>query len=169
MDIKLIIFLAISTITLAFAAIVAFSRNIIYSAFALLGVFAGILGLYVMLSADFVAVIQLVVYIGGILVLILFAVMFTTRVDLVTGKRLLLNRAAEPLAAFVGVAILGGLIWRFIHKSEWVVGPRETFEPTSALIGNKFLQEYLLPFEIVSFLLVLVLIGAIVLSRREVK
>lgn len=169
MDITLVIFLAISVITLVAAAVVAFSRNIIHSAFALLGVFAGILGLYVMLSADFVAVIQLVVYIGGILVLILFAVMFTTRIDLATGKRLLLNRAIEPLAAFVGVVILGGLIWRFIYRAKWPVAAREHFTPTTALIGDKFLQEYLLPFEIVSLLLVLVLVGAIVLARREVK
>ncbi|MBI2092077.1 MAG: NADH-quinone oxidoreductase subunit J, partial [Deltaproteobacteria bacterium] len=76
MDIKLIIFIFISAITLASAGVVAFSRNILYSAFALLGVFAGVLGLYIMLSADFVAIAQLVIYIGGILILIGILILF---------------------------------------------------------------------------------------------
>lgn len=169
MDIKLIIFFAISAITVLSAAVAAFSRSIIYSAFALLGVFAGVLGLYVLLSADFVAIVQLVVYIGGILVLILFAVMLTTKIDTATGERKLLNRAMEPLSALVGVVILGGLIYRVIARSGLFPRFHETFQPTTSAIGEKLLSEYLLPFEIVSLLLVLVLVGAMVLSRREVK
>lgn len=169
MDIKLIIFFSISVLTVLFAAVVAFSRNIIYSAFALLGVFAGVFGLYILLSADFVAIVQLVVYIGGILVLILFAVMLTTRIDLASGQRRLLNRAMEPVAALIGAAVLGGAIWYSLTRVKWMNANRETFLPTTALIGNKLLQEYLLPFEMVSLLLVLVLVGAVILARREVK
>jgi NADH:ubiquinone oxidoreductase subunit 6 (subunit J) len=59
------------------AGITAFSRNIVHSAFALLGAFAGVVGIYVLLAADFVAMVQIFVYIGGILVLTIFAVMLT--------------------------------------------------------------------------------------------
>lgn len=164
----LIIFIAIALLTVASACVVAFSRDIIYSAFALLGVFAGVFGLYVMLSADFVAIIQLIIYIGGILILILFAVMFTTKVETATGRRQLINRAMRPVTAFIGVVIFGALISRSLLKG----GFGETgglFSPTTASIGSKLLQEYLLPFEIASILLVLVLVGAVVLARREVK
>ena len=165
MDINTAIFFAISVVTIASACVVAFSRHIIYSAFSLLGVFAGIFGMYIMLSADFVAVTQVVIYIGGILTLIIFAVMFTTKI----GEKKLSNRAMEPITAFIGVAVLGVLIWRLFLKSRWLDIGTERFTPTTAAIGNKLLNEYLLPFEIVSLLLVLVLVGAIVLARREVK
>lgn len=169
MDIKFIIFSAISAITLASAAVVAFSRNIIYSAFALLGVFAGVLGLYILLSADFVAIIQLIIYIGGILILILFAVMLTAKIDMASGRRKLVNRAMSPVAAFIGMAAFGYLMWKILAKSVWMQRLTQVHVPTTEKIGNILLQKYLLPFEIVSLLLVLVLVGAVVLARREVK
>ncbi len=169
MDIRLIIFFAIAALTVASAGVVAFSRNIIRAAFALLGVFAGVAGLYIMLSADFVAVIQFVIYVGGILILILFAVMLTTKIDKISGERKLVNKAMEPFAGLVGVLILGFIMWRVMAKAEWTRRISEAFVPTTAAIGNRFLNEYLLPFEIVSLLLVLVLVGAVVLGRREVK
>jgi len=169
MDIKLTIFFMISFITVISAAIVAFSRNIVYSAFALFGVFAGVLGLYILLSADFVAVIQLIIYIGGILVLILFAVMLTTKTDLKSGERKLFNRAMEPFAALIGVGVLGLLLARGMINSEFIVRKVSPYVSTTAYIGDKLLNEYLLPFEIVSLIVVLVLVGAVVIARREVK
>lgn len=169
MDIKFIIFAIISALTILSAVVVAFSRNIIYSAFALLGVFAGVFGLYILLSADFVAITQLIVYIGGILVLILFAVMLTTKIEKKSGKRLLINRVIEPVTAIIGVAIFGLLIYRGLLMGAWQTRVVEVYAPTTAVIGNSLLQEYLLPFEVVSLLLVLVLVGAIVLARREVR
>lgn len=165
MDIKLVIMIVFSLVSILAACAVAFSRNIVHAAFALLGVFAGVLGLYVLLSADFVAVMQFVVYIGGILVLILFAVMFTTKI----GERKLSNRAMGPVAGLIGMAALGFLMWKILAKGAWQLGAPEIYEPTTAAIGDMFLNEYLLPFEIVSLLLVLVLVGAVVLARREVR
>jgi NAD(P)H-quinone oxidoreductase subunit 6 len=166
MTIELAIFLSISAITIGFGLVVAFSRNIMYAAFALLGVFSGVLGLYIMLSADFVAIIQLIVYIGGILVLILFAVMLTTKI----GERKLTNRIMAPAAAVAGVTAIGIILWHVIvcnpfFKSQTVA----EVAPTTSAIGNLLLKDYLLPFEIVSLLLVLVLVGAVVLARRGVK
>jgi NAD(P)H-quinone oxidoreductase subunit 6 len=165
MDIRHAIFFAISALTVASAAVVAFSRNIIYAAFALLGVFAGVLGLYIMLSADFVAIVQLVIYIGGILILILFAVMLTTKI----GEVKISNRAMAPVPAFIIVASLGVLIWKIYMGAGWVTTGAEEFNPTTAAIGDKLLGAYLLPFEIISLLLVLVMVGAVVIARREVK
>ena len=80
MPIGALIFYLVAALTIGSALIVAFSRNIVYSAFSLLGTFMGVAGLYAMLAADFVAVIQVLVYIGGILVLMIFAVMLTHRI-----------------------------------------------------------------------------------------
>src|SRR6188768_4542385 len=74
-------FFALAGLTLGSAGIVAFSKNIIHSALALLGTFLGIAGLYVTLSADFLAATQVLVYVGGTLTLILFAVMLTSRIE----------------------------------------------------------------------------------------
>jgi len=165
MDIKTIIFYIISLITIASGAIVTFSRNLIYSAFALLGVFAGVFGLYIMLSADFVAIVQLVIYIGGVLILILFAVMLTTKI----GEVKISNRAMAPIAALICIGALGGFVGKMFWSTLWITSPTETFATTTQAIGDKLLGEYLLPFEIISLLLVLVMVGAVVLGRREVK
>src|SRR5829696_9777908 len=76
-----IAFLGLAALTLGSAGIVAFSKNIIHSALALLGTFMGIAGLYITLSADFLAAVQILVYVGGTLTLILFAVMLTSRIE----------------------------------------------------------------------------------------
>lgn len=164
-DISSIITIVFAAFTIIAASVVAFSRNLIYSAFALLGVFAGVLGLYVLLSADFVAVIQFIIYIGGILVLVLFAVMLTTKI----GERKLSNKSMAPWLAFICVAAFGVLMWEVVMHAKFNVASIQTFAPTTAAIGELLLKDYLLPFEIVSLVLVLVLVGAVALARREVK
>ena len=165
MDIRFIIFACIATITIGSALVVAFSRNLVHSAFALLGVFAGVLGLYILLSADFVAIVQLVIYIGGILILILFAVLLTKNI----GDVKISNRSISPVLAIIAVASLGTLLWKALSNVKWIAIAPEEFRSTTSVIGQMLLTEYLLPFEIISLLLILVLAGALVIARREVK
>src|SRR2546430_13484712 len=87
MSVATAVFYLIALITVVSAGMVAFSRNIIYSAFSLLGTFGGVAGLYVFLGADFVAAVQLLIYVGGILILILFAVMLTHRIFFSSRRR----------------------------------------------------------------------------------
>lgn len=159
-----IVFAIFSFLTIAFAFMVAFSRNLIYSVFSLLGVFAGVLGLYVLLSADFVAVVQFVIYIGGVLVLILFAVMFSTK----TSSYKFTNRAFAPLWGLVLIIPLGFVIFRVVMATSLATQKGE-YLPTTAEIGRLLLGKYLLPFEVISILLVLTLVGAVVVGRREVR
>src|SRR5712692_2616328 len=98
-----VIFYAVAALTVGSSLIVAFSRNIVHSTFALLGAFMGVVGVYVLLAADFVAMVQLLVYVGGILVLTLFAVMLTQGISDVTVS----NRAVGGGAALVTVGIAG--------------------------------------------------------------
>ena len=165
MELAAVIFYLVAAVTVGSAAMVAFSRNIIYSAFSLLGAFAGVAGIYVFLGADFVAAVQLLIYVGGILVLILFAVMLTHRITDVK----ITNRAAGEIPALAIVAVLIGLLVQTIRQTPWAKAKEVLYVPTSAKIGDMFLQDYLLPFELASLVLLAALIGAVVLARKEIR
>lgn len=165
MDVSTAVFYLIALITVVSAGMVAFSRNIIYSAFSLLGTFMGVAGLYVFLGADFVAAAQVLIYVGGILVLILFAVMLTHRITDVA----ITNRAAGRIPALIVVGVLGYFLIQAIHETAWVKAKEIVHAPTSARIGESFLEQYLLPFELASLILLAAMIGAVALSRKEIK
>jgi NAD(P)H-quinone oxidoreductase subunit 6 len=158
-----VLFYLFACLTLSSAAVVAFSRNIVRSAFALLGTFVGVAGLYAVLSADFLAVIQMLVYVGGILVVILFAVMLTGKIADVR----VTNRSAGVLAgAAILLAMLAALVFVAIH-TPWHVGPAAEAGRLTAAVGDALLGEYVLPFEVASLVLVAALIGAVSLIRKE--
>ncbi len=160
-----LVFYLIAGVTVASAAGVAFSRNILYSAFALMGLFMGAAGLFVMLAADFVAVVQVLVYVGGILVLTLFAVMLTHRISDVRVS----NRSVGSLPALFIVAAIGAVMAKAVFATSWhAISPRVA-QPTTYGIGNALLTGYLLPFEVASVVLLAALIGAVMLSRKELK
>lgn len=145
---------------------VAFSRNIIYSALALLGTLLSTGALYVFLNADYVAVTQLLIYVGGVLILILFAVMLTSRID----EK---SHSNPSTGVFAGLALLVALIGVFgfvATKTPWKssAAPVERTE-TATSLGNLFLGRYLLPFEVSSLVLLATLIGAVVVARKEIK
>ena len=165
MEISTAIFYLVAAVTVGSAAMVAFSRNIIHSAFSLLGTFAGVAGIYVFLGADFVAGVQVLVYVGGILVLILFAVMLTQRITDVQ----ITNRSAGRIPALVAVGILFVLLVQSIGETPWAKAKEVVYKATTGSIGDLFLGDYLLPFELASLVLLAALIGAVVLARQEIK
>jgi NAD(P)H-quinone oxidoreductase subunit 6 len=158
-----LLFYAFAAATVISAAGVAFSPNIVYSAFSLMGSLMGVAALYVFLAADFVAVVQVLIYVGGILVLTLFAVMLTHRIADVR----ISNRSVGRLPALVIVAVVGGVMGKAVLSTTWHTTPAGTPVPTTYGIGNGFLTDYLLPFELASVVLLAALIGAVVLSRKE--
>jgi NADH:ubiquinone oxidoreductase subunit 6 (subunit J) len=165
MDISTAVFYLIALVTVGSAIVVAFSRNIIYSAFSLLGTFAGVAGLYVFLGADFVAAVQLLIYVGGILILIIFAVMLTHRITDVD----ITNRAAGRVPALILIGVFLLLLIHTVRETPWARVKEIVYQPTIAKIGDLFLGHYLLPFELASLVLLAALIGAVVLSRKEIK
>lgn len=163
MDIYQVLFYAVVAMTIFSAAIVAFSKKIIYSAFALLLTLFGFAALYVYLSADFLAVTQVMIYVGGILVLILFGVLMTQKVyDL--SALTTHNSFWVSIGGGLTMAVILGLV---IFKSPWISEIDKPFHPTTTVIGNAILAEYLLPFEIASLLLLAALIGAVYIARTE--
>ena len=165
MDVSTAVFYLICLVTVVSAGMVAFSRNIIYSAFSLLGTFMGVAGIYVFLGADFVAAVQLLIYVGGILVLILFAVMLTHRITDVE----ITNRAAGRVPALLVIGVFIYLLIQTVKETPWVKAKEVVYVATTAKIGDSFLYEYLLPFELASLVLLGAMIGAVVLSRKEIK
>jgi NAD(P)H-quinone oxidoreductase subunit 6 len=160
-----LLFYLIAAVTVLSAAGVAFSPNIVYSAFALMGTFMGVAGIYVFLAADFVAVVQVLIYVGGILVLMLFAVMLTHRIADVRVS----NRSVGRLPALLIIVLVGGVMGSAALGANWKAVTPGTAQPTTYAIGNGFLTDYLLPFELASVVLLAALIGAVVLSRKELK
>ncbi len=147
------------------ACVVVFGRNLVRAGFALLFTFGGIAALYFFLGADFLAVSQPMIYVGGILVLILFGLMFT-RIELGAAQEVL----QRPTAAVVGFLIALPLVVYALLSQDWPV--RETqhgMQPTTAPIGEQLLTNHLLPFEIASILLLVALVGAVTLTRRGPK
>jgi NADH-quinone oxidoreductase subunit J len=158
------IFYFFALVTLGSAAIVVFSRNIVYSAFALLFTFFGVAGIYVLLMADFVAIAQLLIYVGGILVLLLFGVMLTNKVinvDMRTGT-------LQTFPAAVLVAAIGGTLVGMFYIADWrIVRTLPSVETTAHTLGEMFMTTYLLPFEVTSVFLLVALVGAAMFARRE--
>jgi NADH-quinone oxidoreductase subunit J len=159
------LFYMIAGITVVSALGVALSRNVVYSAFFLMGALLGAAGLYAFLAADFVAVVQLLVYVGGILVLTLFAIMLTHQIADVQ----ISNRSVGGLPAFALVAAVGAGMGYAIWRAPWVRGEVKPAAPTTFGIGESLLGPYLLPFELASIVLLTALVGAVVLSRKELR
>lgn len=168
-----LLFYLIALVAIVGALAVAFGRNIVYSAFGLLLSLFGAAGIYVFISADLVAVVQLLVYIGGVLVLILFAIMLTSKIG--DAKRS--NLAVALIPGGVLFALLTALTVYLSLATPWgtvrghgLPALRDpVLAPTSARIGDALLTDFLLPFEIASVLLLAALIGAVIIARKEMR
>jgi NADH-quinone oxidoreductase subunit J len=159
------LFYAVAALTVGGAAGVAFSRNIVWTCIGLLMALLGAGAIYVFLSADFLAVTQLLVYIGGVLVLILFAVMLTNRI----GDVDISNRSFGMLGGLALFAAVAPLLVIVAAVAPWHLKPVAPLAPTTAGIGYEFLSTWLLPFEVASVVLLATLIGAVVMARKEIK
>jgi NADH-quinone oxidoreductase subunit J len=160
-----VVFYIFAAMSVGGAAGVALSRNILYSAVGLLFSLLGAGALYVFLSADFVAVAQLLVYIGGVLVLVLFAVMLTNQIGEVNVSNASFGLAGGTLLLVATTPCL--LV--VAARTPWARQPDPKLAETTATIGNALLKQWLLPFELASLILLATLIGAVVIARKELK
>jgi NADH-quinone oxidoreductase subunit J len=159
-----VVFTVLALLALGSAGVVAFSKNIIHSALALLGTFLGVAGMYVTLSADFLAATQILVYVGGTLTLILFAVMLTARIE-----DMKVSNPSQGLMVGLGlVGVLLLVLGKVAATTDWAISKRPAV-PSTAKLGHAFLSDYLLPFEVGSVVLLAAMIGSVVLARRAVK
>ncbi|MFU8813536.1 MAG: NADH-quinone oxidoreductase subunit J [Balneolaceae bacterium] len=162
MELTTILFYLFSIATLGAAAVMVFSKNIVHSAFALMFTLIGVAALYVLLYADFLAATQLLVYVGGILILILFGVMLTTQGQTFSFKTSTVNIA--PASVLSGAAAVL-LIYAFV-QTDWTIAENAARDETVREMGMMLMGEYILPFIVVGVLLLIAIIGAILMSTR---
>ena len=158
-----LLFLFIAILIIFSAINVVVSSQLIYSAVSLLFTLFGIAALYVFLYADFMAATQVIIYVGGILVLIIFGVMLTNKIDTPN----IVSSSSNQVVGFFASSFLFLIQLAVIFKTDWKQGEVQQVESTVAIIGNMLLQHYFLAFEIISVLLLAALIGAAFLSRRN--
>ncbi|MES0339868.1 MAG: NADH-quinone oxidoreductase subunit J [Anaerolineales bacterium] len=166
MTIDLVLFFGLALIAVAAAIAMIASRNAVYSALFLVFNFLTVATLYLLLNAAFIAVIQITVYAGAIMVLFLFVIMLlgTERESIGGGIRWQM-----PLAIVLGLALAGELAYVLL-RNDIVQGSFADLSVefgSPASIGRVLFSEYLVPFEVTSILLLVAMIGAIVITRKQ--
>lgn len=157
-----IIFYIFAAITVLSAVITVTAKNIIYAAFSLLFTFFGIAGIYVLLGADFISIVQIIVYVGGILILLLFGVMLTNKVTTVDIK----SGSVNVLFGSLGVLVFLTALISMIFRTRWNINPAEIPQTTVHALGTVLLNDYVIIFELLAVLLLIALIGAASIARR---
>jgi NADH-quinone oxidoreductase subunit J len=160
-----ILFIIFGAITLGAALMVVTRRNVFHAALFLILSFFGVAGLYVLLEAPFLAAVQLFIYVGGIAILIIFAIMLT---------RGMMNPKVPGanqqwwVSALAAVALCGMLGWMALSH-DWGAAPGPVREDSIAILGKALVdpQGFVLPFEVASVLLLVALIGAVTIARER--
>lgn len=171
-SLEVIIFFLLAAIAVGSAAGLLFSRNAVHAALFLVLNFAVVAVFFLLLGAPFIAMVQVTVYAGAIMVLFLFVIMLLGA-EMLLGEDVMLPWQ-RPLALLLGVVFL---IAMFLAIFATGYGPAYSFLNDPALkefgspvsIGNELFVKYLLPFELTSFLLLVAMLGAVVLTRDEKK
>ena len=158
-----LVFYGFALLTVLSGFFVVFSRNVVHAGFSLLFTLFGVAGLYALLGADFLAVTQTIVYIGGILILVIFAVMMT-RIPQGRAPRHGFDRAV-PAGVFA--IVLFALLYKVITATAWPVGAVQPPEATIAELGTALMTDFIFPFEFASLVLLVAMIGAAILIRER--
>jgi NADH-quinone oxidoreductase subunit J len=157
----IVAFYILAVLTLGSAVMVAMVKDLVHAVLFLILSFIGVAGLYITLSADFVAVVQVLIYAGAISVLMLFAILLTPQ----SARDNSAVSFKAPISVVAGA--IGAIIVFVALKTDWATadGDGNTYSNTAAEIGRALLDPYVLPFEVASVLLVIAMVGAIVLVR----
>ncbi len=163
----LLLFFGLAAIAVATAVGMLISRNAVYSVLFLVINFVTVAVIYLLLNAAFIAMVQVSVYAGAIMVLFLFVVMLLG-VERLSEKEPL--RWQRPMAVILGLGLVGEVAYAFlVSRAPAPVAPATREFGSPAAVGALLFREYLLPIEVASLLLLVAMVGAIVLSRRERK
>jgi len=165
---QFICFTVLSLVVIIGALGVVLLESIVYSAFLLGGVFMSVAGLYLLLNASFVAAAQVLVYVGAVNVLIIFAIMLVNKKEDL--KPINDIKSRRVISTSICLTLLSLLIRVDLTNNVWnLSSPQNSIgEESTIRIGEHLFSDYLLPFEVASVLLLMAMIGAIVLARRDV-
>jgi NADH-quinone oxidoreductase subunit J len=160
---ELAAFIILSAVILIPAVVVVTSPNIVRAALSLVPTFLGVTGFYILLQAEFVAGIQVLIYAGAITVLILFVIMLT---EGGSGTQVRQVTAQVPLGVTAALW-LAFLLLLVLPRTPWPLSAGQPSPYSAPAVGSAFLTNYVLIFEVTSLVLLIALIGAIVIARRE--
>ena len=163
MELYDIIFYLFALITIGSGIIVVNSKNIVHAAFSMLLTFFGVSGIYVLLGADFIAIVQIMVYVGGILILLLFGVMLTNKITNVEIR----SGSTQVIPSIIGLGVFTAVLFYVVSSTNWKTEASEIPFSTASDIGIVLISEYVLVFELLGILLLVALIGAASIARRE--
>ncbi len=163
----------VATLTVVAALLVVFLQDLVKAAMALIGTFLGIAGLFVMLNAEFLAVVQVLVYAGAVSILLIFGIMMirdTQRGSPANKLRIPALALATALVASISFVVLDTQ-WNLLSDAA-ILSPAEdnavkVFSDSPRVIGGLLLQEFVLPLETAALLLTATLVGAIALVKGE--
>ena len=158
-----VVFLAIAGFTLLCALGVVVSRNLFHSAIWLIGAFAGVAGLYWLLEAEYLAIAQIMIYIGAIATLIVFAIMLSRGMMI---GRAQMNNFQAGISAVVAV-LLFALLSFVLLQVDWPVVEQAIVADPIPVIGEAFVTTYVVPFQVIAVLLSVALVGAIMIARER--
>lgn len=161
MEISAILFYVFAIIIIGAAAMMVYSTNIVHSALYMVAAFLGVAGIYLLLYADFLALVQLMVYVGAISVLLVFGVMLTRRGNIRESN--LFNRYV--LSGGIVAFVLFLVMVKFIFMTSWAPSDLNPPETTVAQIADLLLKQYVVPFEVSAILLLVAMVGAIIIGR----
>lgn len=169
-----------SALTLLGALAVLLTRNVLYAAFFLLLTLLGVAGLFVLASADFLAIAQIMIYVGGVLVLVIFGVMLTHKPEPLgdtnsqrPNRIASLNRGGGSLAWGIALVVAGSLfvaLYSLLARINFSILARPVgWKSTVTTVGKQLMTEYVVPFEVAGILLLAALVGATYLAAPLVK
>lgn len=162
MLLKWLAFAVLAALALASALGVVTARRVVRAALYLALTLATTVGIYLLLYADFVALVQLLVYAGAVTIVVLFALMLTRREE----EGLLLTNSQWPFAVAGAVVVLGALLWGVLG-TRWVPVGNADQRIGLSEIGRAIFDQWVVPFEIASLLLLVALLGAIIIAGSD--
>ena len=162
-EVSQLIFYLLSFIIIVSAIYVVTLRNIFHSALFLILALFGVAGIYILLGAEFLAAVQVLIYVGAVAILMIFAIMLTSQL---ASKKISQSNEQVTLAVFVCAGFLLASLGSLAY-SVWRLSDSALPENNTMTIGKLLMTDYVLPFEVVSVVLLAAMIGAIVLARRE--
>ena len=169
MQITIILFYVFGLLAAVCALFVAMTKNVIYAAFALVLCFIALAGVYVFLGAEFIGVTQILVYVGGVLVLIIFGVMLTNRIQGDQLKSVNGNKIIGLLISLgLFVLLFKGVLAANFASLEWI-NQDKTSQIGLKGFGQNLMTEYVLGFEMIGILLLVALIGAVYIAGKKRK
>jgi len=169
MNLTLILFIVLAAVAVASAVGLLLSRNTVYAALFLVLNFATVAVFYLLLGAPFIALAQVTIYAGAIMVLFLFVIMLLGADKLPKGQVLPWQRPMAIVLAAVLLAEAGFLLFQRLQLTASLTNPDASVNTTAALqdLAKTLFSQYLLPFEVTSVLLLVAMVGVIVLTKKE--